>query len=621
MTIINENTVVVFSSEELKTALENENNYTTIYFGNDISLLNGIKISNTKTNVIIDGTYNGTTYKLEDKKSASASDTISVGYNTIKKVTVQNMNIIGYNYYGIIYVPESNTYKDVIVEYNNITYLGPQISFHPNGLTRFIDCNITIQENYATGNEVAECNKIEIGGSTTILHKSKSNSSFWFRNTNPSLKILENATFNFTSESRELFYGVNNLTFTISKKALVYITTHSGMGYGTFGTGATTIDQDASLYLKQTDYNNSNATWYSYGTITLNEHSTLSIINDYNNITATNYNIYFSGSNAGFILNDPFKVVLYNKVANCIYSNATTPFNFTFKRINLFDNTISIDQKISLSTLPTYAWYKENTLSNISGTFSASKVTINSHNYTSEELSTLPSLENFIFPNKKIMSIGDIPIHVNALTDTDTTMNGITESYASILIQYNEVSAITDANENGNFSYNYDAPLPVGTNITFYVKANNDVIYSNKTIQIVYPGELTLDSATKAITFKLSPIKNSPLLCPKTTDLTIVVTDSRVNSSNCKLYASINHDLTSNSGIVLKDSLVMIDKDENITVLSNTPTLVYNGENNGGSIKVTNITWKEQEGILLQITDALVNNLEYQAIITWSIEE
>ena len=51
--------------------------------------------------------------------------------------------------------------------------------------------------------------------------------------------------------------------------------------------------------------------------------------------------------------------------------------------------------------------------------------------------------------------------------------------------------------------------------------------------------------------------------------------------------------------------MVTIDKDENITVLSNTPTLVYNGENNSGSIKVTNITWKKQEDILLQITDAL----------------
>ena len=139
--------------------------------------------------------------------------------------------------------------------------------------------------------------------------------------------------------------------------------------------------------------------------------------------------------------------------------------------------------------------YKENALSNISGTVSAFKVTINSHNYTFEELYTLPSWETLSFQ-----------------------------------------------------------------------------------------------------------IKNSPLLCSKTTNLTIGVPDSRVNSSNWKLYASIYHDLTSSSGIVLKDSLVI---DENITVLPNTPTFVYNDENNGGIIKVTNITWKKQEDILLQITDAL----------------
>lgn len=139
--------------------------------------------------------------------------------------------------------------------------------------------------------------------------------------------------------------------------------------------------------------------------------------------------------------------------------------------------------------------YKENALSNISGTVSAFKVTINSHNYTFEELYTLPSWETLSFQ-----------------------------------------------------------------------------------------------------------IKSSPLPCPKTTVLTIVVPDSRVNSSNWKLYASIYHNLTSSSDIVLKDSLVI---DENITVLPNTPTFVYNDENNGGSIKVTNITWKKQEDILLQITDAL----------------
>ena len=72
MTIINESTVVVFSSDELKKVLEENNNYSYIYFGANLTLLNGITISNTKTNIIIDGTYNGITYQFEDRKSASA---------------------------------------------------------------------------------------------------------------------------------------------------------------------------------------------------------------------------------------------------------------------------------------------------------------------------------------------------------------------------------------------------------------------------------------------------------------------------------------------------------------------------------------------------------------------
>ena len=38
------------------------------------------------------------------------------------------MNITGNNYYGILYVPESASYNNVITEYKNITYVSPQIS-------------------------------------------------------------------------------------------------------------------------------------------------------------------------------------------------------------------------------------------------------------------------------------------------------------------------------------------------------------------------------------------------------------------------------------------------------------------------------------------------------------
>lgn len=45
MTIIDDNTVVVFSSTELKNVLENDNEYTYIYFGDNISLDSSTKIA------------------------------------------------------------------------------------------------------------------------------------------------------------------------------------------------------------------------------------------------------------------------------------------------------------------------------------------------------------------------------------------------------------------------------------------------------------------------------------------------------------------------------------------------------------------------------------------------
>ena len=621
MTIINDTTVVVYDNTELKSILEGNNLYTYIYFGNNIVLTTGISISSSKALVTIDGTYNNERYFLEDKKSTSASDVINISSPKTTQVIVKNMDITGYNYYGVIYVKEDNSYKDVVVEYNNIDYIGPQISYHPTGLTRFIDCNITIQENYAAGNEVCECNKIEIGKTTIITHKSTGNSSFWFRNNNPSLTILKDARVNFTSENRELFYGTNNLTFTIEKNAEFSVTTHSGMGYGIYGTGNTTIEENAQFYLKQENRNASSPTWYIYGNLTLNNNSTLSIISNYQNITASNYNIYFSGSSASLTLNNPKKLILYNTVANVIYASNSIPFEFNFTRINLFDKTIPISGEITEETLPTYSWYKDGLISLIKGTFTNNTTIITDNNYTEEELKKLPDLSNFIFPNKKIISIGDFKIYMNALTDTDTSILGTTEPNASILIEYNDTTSSITANNDGSFSYTYQDPLPIGTIISLTAKNENDLIYHTKVIQIVYTGELTIDEVSKIINFLFSPINTTPILCPRKDELTVIVTDSRANSTEWKLYASLDHDLISSKGQVLKDALVFVDETGNITPLSTDKMLVYKGEKNDGTTKITNVTWSDDKGILLKISDSIENGIEYESIISWSIEE
>ena len=616
MTIIDDNTVVVNTSAELKNVLENNNTYNYIYFGNNITLSSGIVISSTKSNVVIDGTYDDVTYEFTDMKSTGAADTIRVN-SAINKVTVKNMKITGYNYYGVVYVPEEAKYKDVIIEYNNISYLGPQISFHPYGLTRFIDVNIEIQDNYAVGNEVAECNKIEIGGVSNITHKSTGNSSFWFRNNEPYFKILPNSTVHFTSVNREMIYGVTNLEFVVGHSSSFYITTKNGLGYGTFGTGVTLIEENALLNIKQTSRNGSYSTWYSYGSITLNNDSILEIINDFASITSSNYNIYFNGSNTGFYLNNPLKVILYNKVANVLYTNNTVPFNFNFNRINLFDSAIDVSVNISKDTLP-ISWYKS-TISNITGTFTNSKTTITSNNYTESELTNLPSLDKFIINNKKIISVGDFIFHIDALTDTDTVIKGSTEINSSILIEYENESVVINSNEDGTYNYTLLNTLPIGTKITFNTKLYNEPIYNTKVIEIVYSGELVIDEASKIVKFVLNPISLSPILCPKENELVIKVTDSRIHSSNWKLYASIDHDLK-NGNDVLENSIVF-KKDDEITVLDGEPKLIYTGSDNNGNTLVTNVSFGVNDGILLSINNPIKNNILYSTIISYSIEE
>lgn len=265
MKIINESTVVVSTSSELKSAIEGNNGYIYFYFDNDIVLEAGIKIPSSKINVTIDGTYDGVRHTFTDKKSLSASDTISVSAGVLN-VKACNMDVVGYNYYGLIYVPDSSSYKGVVVEYNNIIYNGPQMAFNPFGLTRFIDCDVTISDGeLVVGNEVAECNRIEIGGISNIVHNSKSNSAFWFRNSEPSLSILSGAVVHFTSVNRELIYGTNSLSFSILSNGYFSVTTHNGMAYGSFGTGTTNIAANGEFILKQTGTNGSYATWNSTG--------------------------------------------------------------------------------------------------------------------------------------------------------------------------------------------------------------------------------------------------------------------------------------------------------------------------------------------------------------------
>lgn len=624
MTIINDNTVVVYNFTELKQCLQESNSYNYIYLGSNITLTSGITISSTKANVTIDGTYENTTYTYEDMKSLGTGDTISVRSPNITKVTVKNINVIGNNYYGIIYVPNDNTLKNVIIEYNNLTYTGPQITYHPTGLSRYVDCNIKITASYTSAQEVAECNRIEISGTTSIIHESTSDSTFWFQGQNSQyFKILENANVTIQSLNRELFYGTNNLEFTIQANAKLNLTTALGMGYGTYSTSTVLIDKNAYFKLTQTKQNGSYPTWYCTGSFTMNENSTLIMLIDYPNINNSNYNIYFKTTASSLILNNPKELVLYNSKTNVLYSEQNINFNLTYSRINTWSNSSSITTAGSLDDMPTYSWYKSLSESNLTGTFSSKQTTVSTNNYTEEELATLPSLTNFKLNESKALSIGSMPMTLHPVTDETTIISGYTTPSSDIKISYLNNSQIITANDTtGYFELNIADKLPIGTQITYLANVKNSFIYQIKEIEIIYAGELVLNNAPENIEFDLNPFSTNPILCPSKEKISLTITDTRIESSNWKLYANIDHDLESSTGYTLTDSLVFIDDDSKITPLSQDKILVYTGENNNSLPKTTIITWDYDKGIILRlINEPLENKTKYSSTITWTLEE
>lgn len=111
-------------------------------------------------------------------------------------------------------------------------------------------------------------------------------------------------------------------------------------------------------------------------------------------------------------------------------------------------------------------------------------------------------------------------------------------------------------------------------------------------------------------------------MCPSEDKITITVTDTRVESTNWRLLAKINRDLTSENGYTLPNSVVYISNSNEIIPLSQSETLVYTGENNNGTPKTTIITWDDDKGIVLRIANEYLENKEkYLAIITWILEE
>lgn len=336
--------------------------------------------------------------------SAGSGDTIGVRTSSSIHITVQNLNVVGRNYYGLIYVSESTSHQDVVVTYKNITYNGPQITYHPSGVSIYQNLNINIIDSTAcVANEVAETAQLQIGGNTTIVHNSTVNSVFWFRgySSSPYLEILDNAVVSITT-IKDVVYTSNYLNLSINKNATFNVKSKSGF-FRDNGHQASSIlvDEGSNFSIIQSQANGSYATLTCRGNFIVNGNATLYMEANYQNSAPL---ILFNTASSTFKVTNPKSIILYNSTYACLSFSNTATFNISCGKLDYWLTSPQLISTGIIENNPLYSWYKSNdeVLSLIS-TVTSSKTTITSNNLTESELQSLPSLDLLTFQTAKTL--------------------------------------------------------------------------------------------------------------------------------------------------------------------------------------------------------------------------
>ena len=133
-------------------------------------------------------------------------------------------------------------------------------------------------------------------------------------------------------------------------------------------------------------------------------------------------------------------------------------------------------------------------------------------------------------------------------------------------------------------------------------------------------GELTLLKVTENIPFNMIPLSVKPVTLSKKDETIVTVVDSRVDSTNWKLYINYINPMMEKSGKVLIDSLLFKKFNNDEIVLNTSRQLVYESSDNGGNVSVSNVTFSINKGLLLKPSVDLFEDEDYSTLVIWSVE-
>lgn len=608
--------VNVSNFAELKTAIEDSTS-TEILVNGDIVFSGGAKVNIAKSNLVID--FNN--FSVTDSNTLSVSDSIYVPStkNTIE-VTVKNAVWSGRNYYGVVGVYDGNTNTTINIE--NINYTGPQFVYNKNGITNITECTVKLDKNGSSANpqEFCEANRLNIAGRVEVISYAQSDATIWFTGTGASLTVQAGASFVVNASATYFLYTDVSPTMLFRHDSSTVITTKSGLFYAAGSSShiaeSFTLEENASFVAYKMN-SNSIPMFKCKSNFVLKENSTFRLFSELISSTAL---VYF-GQAANVQINSPKNVVFYNR-GGSVFSfqtgSASSPnlISINAEMIRMWNIATSpLSSAGGFSDVPTSEYFKQNYAENLqmSVKTSGSQVLEVENNLSDGDSGYPVTTSSLKILTSNVISIGKIDLTVNQITDQSTSVTGETYPDANLKLEYDGTSELGTASENGSFAFDLNDKLGVDTNVT--VSVNDQFL--TKTQSYVVEGTVSITNISPINFFNFTENGNQSIIFRQNANWALEVTDTRSSGAEWYLYARILNPLTSGNDTL--DNALVFKQNQIVSGLSQTPLLIFTGKWDKDN-KVTNVTWENVEGFLLQIdTSKTYNKGDYQTSILWEI--
>lgn len=231
--------VIVYSHADLRQALES-GLYQTIYLGYSDANGGVIAYEDGKgiaiaSSVTIDGIdpATGRQMQLTDWMGTQPRNGMYAKQGGLQ-ITLRNMSITGYNWYGIVY---GSDVAGVCLRFENIQFTGRQMAHNQGGGSSVIFSNCTIAiTNVGSGGEeeVVETGDVTFYGDNTVRRTGpQDHSLFWLKNGGHSLTIASGATVRLETTDY-IIYTEGSANTRLDVQGALYVVTTGGRGSMTY---------------------------------------------------------------------------------------------------------------------------------------------------------------------------------------------------------------------------------------------------------------------------------------------------------------------------------------------------------------------------------------------------